>query len=72
LEEALLNFAGCAIVVSHDRYFLDRTATHILACEGDSKWHYFEGNYYEYEENRKKRLGAASIKRIKYAPLLNA
>jgi len=72
LEEALLNFAGCAIVVSHDRYFLDRTATHILACEGDSKWHYFEGNYYEYEENRKKRLGASTIKRIKYAPLLNA
>ena len=72
LEEALLNFAGCAIVVSHDRYFLDRTATHILACEGDSKWHYFEGNYSEYEDNRVKRLGQSSIKRIKYAPLLNA
>ncbi len=72
LEEALLNFAGCAIVVSHDRYFLDRTATHILACEGDSKWHYFEGNYGEYEANRMKRLGDTTIKRIKYAPLVNA
>jgi len=72
LEEALLNFAGCAMVVSHDRYFLDRVATHILACEGDSKWHWFEGNYAEYEANRVKRLGSTSIKRIKYAPLLNA
>ena len=72
LEEGLLNFAGCAMVVSHDRYFLDRVATHILACEGDSKWHFFEGNYGEYEENRVKRLGSTSIKRIKYAPLLNA
>ena len=49
LEEALLNFAGCALVVSHDRYFLDRVATHILACEGDSKWFFFPGNYAEYE-----------------------
>lgn len=72
LEEALLNFAGCAVVVSHDRYFLDRIATHILACEGDSKWHYFEGNYGEYEEDKIKRLGATAIKRIKYAPLVNA
>uniref|UniRef100_A0A7S2W772 ABC transporter domain-containing protein n=1 Tax=Eucampia antarctica TaxID=49252 RepID=A0A7S2W772_9STRA len=72
LEEALLNFAGCAMVVSHDRYFLDRIATHILACEGDSNWHWFEGNYAEYEEDKKKRLGATSIKRIKYAPLINA
>lgn len=70
LEEGLLNFAGCALVVSHDRYFLDRIATHILACEGDSKWHFFEGNYNEYEENRVERLGSTSIKRIKYAPLV--
>lgn len=72
LEEALLNFAGCAMVVSHDRYFLDRIATHILACEGDSNWHWFEGNYAEYEENKKSRLGETSISRIKYAPLINA
>lgn len=72
LEEALLSFAGCAMVVSHDRYFLDRVATHILACEGDSNWHFFEGNYAEYEANRIKRLGETSIKRIKYAPLVNA
>mmetsp|Transcript_12923 Transcript_12923/g.24275 ORF Transcript_12923/g.24275 Transcript_12923/m.24275 type:complete len:674 (-) Transcript_12923:34-2055(-) len=72
LEEALLNFAGCAMVVSHDRYFLDRIATHILACEGDSKWFFYEGNYSEYEENKVKRLGETSIKRIKYAPLVNA
>ena len=72
LEEALLNFAGCAMVVSHDRYFLDRVATHILAFEGDSKLHFFEGNYAEYEENRVQRLGETSIRRIKYAPLINA
>lgn len=72
LEEALLNFAGCAMVVSHDRYFLDRVATHILACEGDSKWYFFPGNYEEYEANRMERLGEASIKRITYAPLVNA
>lgn len=62
-----MNFAGCAIVVSHDRYFLDRVATHIIACEGDSKWHFFAGNYAEYEANRMERLGETSIKRIKYA-----
>ncbi|KAL9187928.1 hypothetical protein ACHAXT_006306 [Thalassiosira profunda] len=72
LEEALLNFAGCAMVVSHDRYFLDRIATHILAFEGDSKAFYFEGNYADYESNRVERLGESSIKRIKYAPLANA
>jgi energy-dependent translational throttle protein EttA len=72
LEEALLNFAGCAMVVSHDRYFLDRVATHILACEGDSKWFFFPGNYAEYEANRLERLGETSIKRITYAPLVNA
>lgn len=72
LEEALLDFAGCAMVVSHDRYFLDRIATHILACEGDSKWYFFPGNYAEYEANRLSRLGETSIKRITYAPLVNA
>lgn len=72
LEDALLEFAGCALVVSHDRYFLDRIATHILACEGDSKWHYFEGNYAEYEDDKVKRLGQTNIARIKYAPLVNA
>lgn len=72
LEEALLDFAGCAMVVSHDRYFLDRVATHILACEGDSKWFFFPGNYAEYEANRLERLGETSIKRITYAPLVNA
>jgi len=72
LEEGLLDFAGCAMVVSHDRYFLDRVATHILACEGDSKWFFFPGNYAEYEENRLERLGETSIKRITYAPLVNA
>lgn len=72
LEEALLNFAGCAMVVSHDRYFLDRVATHILACEGDSQWFFYPGNYAEYEANRLERLGATSIKRITYAPLVNA
>mmetsp|Transcript_11333 Transcript_11333/g.22417 ORF Transcript_11333/g.22417 Transcript_11333/m.22417 type:complete len:674 (+) Transcript_11333:50-2071(+) len=71
LEEALLDFAGCAFVVSHDRYFLDRIATHILAFEGDSKCHFFQGNYGEYEEDRKKRLGDVAIKRIKFAPLIN-
>jgi sulfate-transporting ATPase len=72
LEEALLNFAGCAIVVSHDRFFLDRIATHILAFEGDSECYFFPGNYAEYEENRASRLGATSLQRIKYAPLVNA
>jgi sulfate-transporting ATPase len=72
LEEGLLNFAGCAMVVSHDRYFLDRVATHILACEGDSKWFFFPGNYAEYEANRMERLGQTRIKSITYAPLVNA
>eukprot|EP00545_Synedropsis_sp_CCMP1620_P011551 CAMPEP_0119014196 /NCGR_PEP_ID=MMETSP1176-20130426/9408_1 /TAXON_ID=265551 /ORGANISM="Synedropsis recta cf, Strain CCMP1620" /LENGTH=654 /DNA_ID=CAMNT_0006967347 /DNA_START=75 /DNA_END=2039 /DNA_ORIENTATION=+ len=71
LEEGLLNFAGCALVVSHDRFFLDRIATHILACEGDSKWFWFPGNYQEYEENKIARLGSQAIKPIKYAPLVN-
>jgi len=71
LEEALLDFAGCAIVVSHDRWFLDRIATHILAFEGDSHVEWFEGNYQAYEEDKKRRLGAdaAQPKRIKYKPI---
>jgi ATP-binding cassette ChvD family protein len=71
LEEALENFAGCAVVISHDRWFLDRIATHILAFEGDSQVVWFEGNYSEYEEDRKKRLGAAADRphRIKYRQL---
>lgn len=72
LEDGLLDFAGCALVVSHDRYMLNRICTHILACEGDSKWFFFPGNYAEYEANRKERLGETSIKRITYAPLVNA
>ena len=72
LEEGLLDFAGSALVVSHDRYMLDRVCTHILACEGDSKWFFFPGNYAEYEANRLERLGETSIKRITYAPLVNA
>jgi ATP-binding cassette ChvD family protein len=71
LEEGLENFAGCAVVISHDRWFLDRIATHILAFEGDSQVVWFEGNYSEYEEDRKKRLGAAADRphRIKYRQL---
>jgi ATP-binding cassette ChvD family protein len=71
LEEALENFAGCAVVISHDRWFLDRIATHILAFEGDSKVVWFDGNYSEYEADRKGRLGAAAEQphRIKYRPL---
>jgi energy-dependent translational throttle protein EttA len=71
LEEALENFAGCAVVISHDRWFLDRIATHILAFEGDSKVVWFDGNYSEYEGDRKIRLGAAAERphRIKYRPL---
>jgi sulfate-transporting ATPase len=71
LEEALLEFAGCAVVISHDRWFLDRIATHILAFEGDSHVEWFEGNYQEYEADRKRRLGAAAEQphRIKYRKL---
>ena len=71
LEEALENFAGCAVVISHDRWFLDRIATHILAFEGDSKVIWFDGNYSEYEADRKARLGAEADQphRIKYRPL---
>jgi ATP-binding cassette ChvD family protein len=74
LEEALENFAGCAVVISHDRWFLDRIATHILAFEGDSSVVYFDGNYSEYEEDRRRRLGAAADQphRIKYRQLTRA
>jgi ATPase subunit of ABC transporter with duplicated ATPase domains len=71
LEEALINFGGCAVVISHDRWFLDRIATHILAFEGDSQVIWFEGNYSDYEKDRKARLGAAADQphRIKYRQL---
>jgi len=72
LEEALMNFAGCAVLISHDRWFLDRVVTHVLAFEGDSKVFWFDGNYTEYEENRKERLGIAADQphRIKYKRLV--
>ncbi len=69
LEEGLENFAGCAVVISHDRWFLDRIATHILAFEGDSEVVYFEGSYSDYEENRKRRLGNVEPKKIRYKKL---
>jgi ATPase subunit of ABC transporter with duplicated ATPase domains len=70
LEEGLDNFAGCAVVISHDRWFLDRIATHILAFEGDSQVYFFEGTYSEYEENKKRRLGNVEPKRFKYKKLI--
>ena len=72
LEDALLEFAGSVMVISHDRWFLDRIATHILACEGDSKWVFFDGNYQEYEADKKRRLGdeGAKPKRIRYKPVV--
>ena len=71
LEDALLEFAGSAMIISHDRWFLDRICTHILACEGDSQWSFFTGNYQEYEEDKRKRLGeeGAKPKRIRYRPI---
>ena len=71
LEDALLEFAGCVLVISHDRWFLDRIATHILAAEGDSQWTFFNGNYQEYEADKRKRLGeeGAKPKRIRYKPI---
>jgi sulfate-transporting ATPase len=71
LEDALLEFAGCVLVISHDRWFLDRIATHILAAEGDSHWTFFDGNYQEYEADKRKRLGeeGAKPKRIRYKPI---
>jgi ATP-binding cassette ChvD family protein len=70
LEEGIQNFAGCAVVISHDRWFLDRICTHILAFEGDSQVYYFEGDFSEYEENKKKRLGDTTPHRIKYKKLV--
>ncbi|MBI2271961.1 MAG: energy-dependent translational throttle protein EttA [Bacteroidetes bacterium] len=70
LEEALENFAGCAVIISHDRWFLDRVCTHILAFEGDSTVYWFEGSYTEYEENKKKRLGNLEPKRVRYKKLV--
>lgn len=71
LEDALLEFAGTVFVISHDRWFLDRIATHILAAEGESQWTFFDGNYQEYEADKKKRLGeeGAKPKRIRYKPI---
>lgn len=71
LEDALEQFPGCAVVISHDRWFLDRIATHILACEGDSQWVFFDGNYQEYEADKKKRLGeeGAKPKRVRFKAL---
>ena len=71
LEDALLEFAGSALIISHDRWFLDRICTHILACEGESQWSFFTGNYQEYEEDKRKRLGeeGAKPKRIRYKPI---
>ena len=72
LEDALDEFPGCAVIISHDRWFLDRIATHILAFEGDSHVEWFEGNYQDYEADRKRRLGADADQphRIKYKPLV--
>ena len=70
LEEGLENFAGCAVVISHDRWFLDRICTHILAFEGDSQVFFFEGSYSEYEENKRARLGDEEPKRIRYRKLI--
>ena len=70
LENAILEFPGCAMVISHDRWFLDRICTHILAFEGDSQVFYFEGSYSEYEENKKKRLGDIEPRRVRYRKLM--
>ena len=70
LEEGLENFAGCAVIISHDRWFLDRICTHILAFEGDSQAFFFEGSYSEYEENKKHRLGNLEPKRVRYRKLV--
>ena len=72
LENAILDYAGCVVVISHDRWFLDRICTHILAFEGDSQVVWFEGNYQEYEEDRKRRLGDDAIqpRRLKYRKLV--
>ncbi len=70
LEEALENFGGCAVIISHDRWFLDRVCTHILAFEGNSQVYFFEGDYTAYEENKKKRLGDVTPHRMKYKKLV--
>jgi len=70
LEEALDNFAGCAVIISHDRWFLDRVCTHILAFEGNGSVYFFEGSFSEYEENRKKRLGDSEPKRFRFKKLV--
>ena len=74
LEDALLDFAGCAVVISHDRWFLDRVATHVLAFEGDSKVFWYPGNFSDYEVDKKKRLGADADQphRVKYKPLIRS
>ena len=69
LEEGLDNFGGCAVIISHDRWFLDRVCTHILAFEGDSQVYWFEGSFSDYEENKKKRLGDVGPTRIKFKKL---
>ena len=69
-REALENFAGCAVIISHDRWFLDRVCTHILAFEGDGNVYYFEGGYSEYEENKKKRLGEDANKPFRHKKLV--
>jgi ATPase subunit of ABC transporter with duplicated ATPase domains len=69
LEEGLDNFAGCAVIISHDRWFLDRVCTHILAFEGNSEVYYFEGSYSDYEENKKKRLGDVTPRRLRFRKL---
>jgi energy-dependent translational throttle protein EttA len=74
LEEALLEYPGCAVIITHDRWFLDRVATHILAFESDSQVVWFEGNYADYEADRRRRLGAAAEQphRIRYKPLVRS
>ena len=71
LEDGVVEYAGTELVNSHDRWFLDRIATHILACEGDSQWTFFDGNYQEYEADKKKRLGeeGARPKRVRFKPI---
>ena len=71
LEDGLLEYAGCVLVISHDRWFLDRIATHILAAEGDWQWSFFTGNYQEYEADKRRRLGeeGAKPRRIRYKPI---
>src|SRR2546423_1676083 len=73
LEEALTEFAGSVLVISHDRWFLDRIATHILAAEDDSKWVFYEGNFHQYEEDKKRRLGEEGARphRPRYKPLMH-